>query len=162
MVHCSNLHSHWYYMLWIPVQAANLNPLLNQWHAAVSCAFEKKPKQNKKTFPSTCKYFQCSSFSGNNNSADSFLSWTAVKKKNVWLSFVFLSSGVQTNGLDFHRQPVPTTIANAHAQALLQQVPHHHPQSFTLASAAAFHFSPHLKSFADDGYGVATQRSRSF
>ncbi|XP_047227564.1 POU domain, class 2, transcription factor 1b isoform X10 [Girardinichthys multiradiatus] len=30
--------------------------------------------------------------------------------------------GVHTNGLDFQRQTVPTTIANAHAQALLQQL----------------------------------------
>ncbi|XP_032422758.1 POU domain, class 2, transcription factor 1 isoform X8 [Xiphophorus hellerii] len=29
--------------------------------------------------------------------------------------------GVQTNGLDFQRQTVPTTISNAHAQALFQQ-----------------------------------------
>ncbi|XP_035507438.1 POU domain, class 2, transcription factor 1b isoform X7 [Scophthalmus maximus] len=33
---------------------------------------------------------------------------------------VFLSSGIQTNGLDFQRQTVPA-ITNAHAQALLQQ-----------------------------------------
>ncbi|XP_047227558.1 POU domain, class 2, transcription factor 1b isoform X5 [Girardinichthys multiradiatus] len=31
------------------------------------------------------------------------------------------NTGVHTNGLDFQRQTVPTTIANAHAQALLQQ-----------------------------------------
>ncbi|KAM4731988.1 POU domain, class 2, transcription factor 1b isoform 4-T4 [Anableps anableps] len=31
------------------------------------------------------------------------------------------NTGVQTNGLDFQRQTVPTTIANAHAQALFQQ-----------------------------------------
>ncbi|KAM4561204.1 POU domain, class 2, transcription factor 1b isoform 2-T2 [Fundulus diaphanus] len=31
------------------------------------------------------------------------------------------NAGIQTNGLDFQRQTVPTTIANAHAQALLQQ-----------------------------------------
>ncbi|XP_038145641.1 POU domain, class 2, transcription factor 1b isoform X2 [Cyprinodon tularosa] len=31
------------------------------------------------------------------------------------------NTGVQTNGLDFQRQSVPTTISNAHAQALLQQ-----------------------------------------
>ncbi|XP_044072361.1 POU domain, class 2, transcription factor 1b isoform X5 [Siniperca chuatsi] len=33
------------------------------------------------------------------------------------------NTGIQTNGLDFHRQMVPTTsaITNAHAQALLQQ-----------------------------------------
>ncbi|KAM4559157.1 POU domain, class 2, transcription factor 1-like isoform 5-T5 [Odontesthes bonariensis] len=30
--------------------------------------------------------------------------------------------GIQTNGLDFQRQMVPTTISNAHAQALLQQL----------------------------------------
>ncbi|XP_007555489.1 POU domain, class 2, transcription factor 1b isoform X12 [Poecilia formosa] len=30
--------------------------------------------------------------------------------------------GVQTNGLDFQRQTVPTTISNAHAQALFQQL----------------------------------------
>uniref|UniRef100_A0A3P8NCU3 POU domain protein n=1 Tax=Astatotilapia calliptera TaxID=8154 RepID=A0A3P8NCU3_ASTCA len=36
------------------------------------------------------------------------------------------NTGIQTNGLDFQRQTVPTTsaITNAHAQALLQQVPH--------------------------------------
>ncbi|XP_035507453.1 POU domain, class 2, transcription factor 1b isoform X20 [Scophthalmus maximus] len=34
---------------------------------------------------------------------------------------VFLSSGIQTNGLDFQRQTVPA-ITNAHAQALLQQL----------------------------------------
>uniref|UniRef100_A0A3P8NCQ6 POU domain protein n=1 Tax=Astatotilapia calliptera TaxID=8154 RepID=A0A3P8NCQ6_ASTCA len=36
----------------------------------------------------------------------------------------FLFSGIQTNGLDFQRQTVPTTsaITNAHAQALLQQL----------------------------------------
>ncbi|XP_044072373.1 POU domain, class 2, transcription factor 1b isoform X15 [Siniperca chuatsi] len=34
------------------------------------------------------------------------------------------NTGIQTNGLDFHRQMVPTTsaITNAHAQALLQQL----------------------------------------
>ncbi|XP_047227563.1 POU domain, class 2, transcription factor 1b isoform X9 [Girardinichthys multiradiatus] len=32
------------------------------------------------------------------------------------------NTGVHTNGLDFQRQTVPTTIANAHAQALLQQL----------------------------------------
>uniref|UniRef100_A0A3B5MLJ2 POU domain protein n=1 Tax=Xiphophorus couchianus TaxID=32473 RepID=A0A3B5MLJ2_9TELE len=32
------------------------------------------------------------------------------------------STGVQTNGLDFQRQTVPTTISNAHAQALFQQL----------------------------------------
>lgn len=39
---------------------------------------------------------------------------------------LFLSPGIQTNGLDFQRQMVPTTsaITNAHAQALLQQVTH--------------------------------------
>ncbi|XP_043988172.1 POU domain, class 2, transcription factor 1b isoform X3 [Gambusia affinis] len=31
------------------------------------------------------------------------------------------NTGVQTNGLDFQRQTVPTTISNAHAQALFQQ-----------------------------------------
>ncbi|XP_061580102.1 POU domain, class 2, transcription factor 1b isoform X1 [Cololabis saira] len=31
------------------------------------------------------------------------------------------NTGIQTNGLDFQRQMVPTTIANAHTQALLQQ-----------------------------------------
>uniref|UniRef100_A0A3B3UUG6 POU domain protein n=1 Tax=Poecilia latipinna TaxID=48699 RepID=A0A3B3UUG6_9TELE len=31
-------------------------------------------------------------------------------------------AGVQTNGLDFQRQTVPTTISNAHAQALFQQL----------------------------------------
>ncbi|KAM9710796.1 POU domain, class 2, transcription factor 1b isoform 1-T1 [Menidia menidia] len=31
------------------------------------------------------------------------------------------NTGIQTNGLDFQRQTVPTTISNAHAQALLQQ-----------------------------------------
>ncbi|MED6276273.1 POU domain, class 2, transcription factor 1 [Characodon lateralis] len=31
------------------------------------------------------------------------------------------NTGVHTNGLDFQRQTVPTTIANAHAQALFQQ-----------------------------------------
>ncbi|KAM6934936.1 POU domain, class 2, transcription factor 1b [Xenentodon cancila] len=31
------------------------------------------------------------------------------------------NTGIQTNGLDFQRQTVPTTIANAHTQALLQQ-----------------------------------------
>uniref|UniRef100_A0A8C9YBX3 POU domain protein n=1 Tax=Sander lucioperca TaxID=283035 RepID=A0A8C9YBX3_SANLU len=37
---------------------------------------------------------------------------------------VFLSSGIQINGFDFQRQMVPTTstITNAHAQALLQQL----------------------------------------
>uniref|UniRef100_A0A4W6FHF8 POU domain protein n=1 Tax=Lates calcarifer TaxID=8187 RepID=A0A4W6FHF8_LATCA len=36
------------------------------------------------------------------------------------------NTGIQTNGLDFQRQTVPTTsaITNAHAQALLQQVTH--------------------------------------
>ncbi|XP_007555484.1 POU domain, class 2, transcription factor 1b isoform X9 [Poecilia formosa] len=32
------------------------------------------------------------------------------------------NTGVQTNGLDFQRQTVPTTISNAHAQALFQQL----------------------------------------
>ncbi|KAM4559154.1 POU domain, class 2, transcription factor 1-like isoform 2-T2 [Odontesthes bonariensis] len=32
------------------------------------------------------------------------------------------NTGIQTNGLDFQRQMVPTTISNAHAQALLQQL----------------------------------------
>ncbi|KAM9710799.1 POU domain, class 2, transcription factor 1b isoform 4-T4 [Menidia menidia] len=32
------------------------------------------------------------------------------------------NTGIQTNGLDFQRQTVPTTISNAHAQALLQQL----------------------------------------
>ncbi|XP_061580105.1 POU domain, class 2, transcription factor 1b isoform X4 [Cololabis saira] len=32
------------------------------------------------------------------------------------------NTGIQTNGLDFQRQMVPTTIANAHTQALLQQL----------------------------------------
>ncbi|KAK2839955.1 hypothetical protein Q5P01_013695 [Channa striata] len=32
------------------------------------------------------------------------------------------NTGIQTNGLDFQRQTVPTTITNAHAQALLQQL----------------------------------------
>ncbi|RVE58214.1 hypothetical protein OJAV_G00207130 [Oryzias javanicus] len=31
------------------------------------------------------------------------------------------NTGIQTNGLDFHRQMVPTTVTNAHTQALLQQ-----------------------------------------
>ncbi|XP_024141807.1 POU domain, class 2, transcription factor 1b isoform X3 [Oryzias melastigma] len=31
------------------------------------------------------------------------------------------NTGIQTNGLDFHRQTVPTTVTNAHTQALLQQ-----------------------------------------
>ncbi|XP_072252851.1 POU domain, class 2, transcription factor 1b isoform X3 [Leuresthes tenuis] len=32
------------------------------------------------------------------------------------------NTGIQINGLDFQRQMVPTTISNAHAQALLQQL----------------------------------------
>ncbi|XP_024141809.1 POU domain, class 2, transcription factor 1b isoform X5 [Oryzias melastigma] len=32
------------------------------------------------------------------------------------------NTGIQTNGLDFHRQTVPTTVTNAHTQALLQQL----------------------------------------
>uniref|UniRef100_A0A3Q1I1L7 POU domain protein n=1 Tax=Anabas testudineus TaxID=64144 RepID=A0A3Q1I1L7_ANATE len=45
-------------------------------------------------------------------------------KKKWWQLSKIPASGIQTNGLDFQRQTVPTTsaITNAHAQALLQQL----------------------------------------
>ncbi|XP_015253665.1 PREDICTED: POU domain, class 2, transcription factor 1 isoform X8 [Cyprinodon variegatus] len=44
---------------------------------------------------------------------------------------------VQTNGLDFQRQSVPTTISNAHAQALLQQLTLSPAQQLLLQQAQA-------------------------
>ncbi|XP_038145650.1 POU domain, class 2, transcription factor 1b isoform X10 [Cyprinodon tularosa] len=47
------------------------------------------------------------------------------------------NTGVQTNGLDFQRQSVPTTISNAHAQALLQQLTLSPAQQLLLQQAQA-------------------------
>ncbi|KAM4561209.1 POU domain, class 2, transcription factor 1b isoform 7-T7 [Fundulus diaphanus] len=47
------------------------------------------------------------------------------------------NAGIQTNGLDFQRQTVPTTIANAHAQALLQQLTLSPQQQLLLQQAQA-------------------------
>uniref|UniRef100_A0AAQ5ZJ62 POU domain protein n=1 Tax=Amphiprion ocellaris TaxID=80972 RepID=A0AAQ5ZJ62_AMPOC len=54
------------------------------------------------------------------------------------------NTGIQINGLDFQRQMVPTTsaITNAHAQALLQQVPHYtHVHSITHFTSSNLLFS---------------------
>uniref|UniRef100_A0A3Q3MG70 POU domain protein n=1 Tax=Mastacembelus armatus TaxID=205130 RepID=A0A3Q3MG70_9TELE len=53
-----------------------------------------------------------------------------------------VNTGIQTNGLDFQRQTVPTTsaITNAQAQALLQQVTH--DAHFVLSLKAALTLTP--------------------
>ncbi|XP_041858602.1 POU domain, class 2, transcription factor 1b isoform X2 [Melanotaenia boesemani] len=47
------------------------------------------------------------------------------------------NTGIQTNGLDFQRQTVPTTISSAHAQALLQQLTFTPQQQLLLQQAQA-------------------------